>query len=94
LESGLLGEFVFNPSRSINEIHKHKTLSSKNYSENENENESKVGIKRTMPTPAIVMVVSGDGKDGIFIRVVYRVCVCKFVSNEKVKKDVSEIPLP
>jgi len=47
-----------------------------------------------MPTPAIVMVVSGDGKDGIFIRVVYRVCVCKFVSNEKVKKDVSEIPLP
>ena len=72
-----MGEFVFNPSRSINEIHKHKTLSSKNYSsENENENESKVGIKRTMPTPARVMVVSGDGKDGIFIRVVYRVCVC------------------
>ena len=35
----------------------------------ENENESKVGIKRTMPTPARVMVVSGDGKDGIFIRV-------------------------
>ena len=33
-----------------------------------------------MPTPARVMVVSGDGKDGIFIRVVNkyraRACVC------------------
>jgi len=45
-------------------------LAKNDSSENENENESKVGIKtkRTMPTPARVMVVSGDGKDGIFIR--------------------------
>ena len=30
----------------------------------------------TMPTPAIVMVVSGFGKDGIFTRVCVCVCVC------------------
>ena len=34
-----------------------------------------------MPTPAIVMVVSGFGKDGIFTRVCVCVCVC--VLNEE-----------
>ncbi len=66
-----LGEFVFNPSRyKRNPQTQNSSFVSKNdSSENENENESKVGItKRTMPTPARVMVVSGDGKDGIFIR--------------------------
>ena len=66
-----LGEFVFNPTRYTRNPQTQNSFVSKNYSsENENENESKVGIKRTMPAPARVMVVSGDGKDGIFIRVV------------------------
>ena len=72
----MLGEFVFNPSRTNDEhpmmMMTRESTNTKLFrttARDENENESKVGIKRTMPTPARVMVVSGDGKDGIFIRV-------------------------
>jgi len=36
-----------------------------------------------MPTPAIVMVVSGFGKDGIFTCLCVCVCVCLFIINEE-----------